>query len=62
MFGHRGIDEDGLRRIMTNVRRARDEAELRSQQAPMFAIRARERAQHSTSAATATAPRAGRVG
>lgn len=45
VFGHRGIDEDGLRQILASVRRARDEAELRGEQARTFALRARERAQ-----------------
>jgi hypothetical protein len=44
VFGRTGIDEAGLRQLMTNVRRARDEAELRSEQARTFALRARERA------------------
>ncbi|MGN6380538.1 MAG: hypothetical protein ACTHNU_16430 [Gaiellales bacterium] len=39
-----GIDEDGLRLIADSVRRAREEAELRGQQARTFALRARERA------------------
>jgi hypothetical protein len=33
MFGHRGIDASGLWLIATNVRRSRDEAELRGRQA-----------------------------
>lgn len=45
VFGRRGIDAEGLRLIMANVRRARDEAELRSEQARTYAMRARERAQ-----------------
>jgi hypothetical protein len=44
--GHRrGIDPGGLRVIAANVRRARDEAQLRSEQARTFALRARERAE-----------------
>jgi hypothetical protein len=45
VFGRKGIDAEGLRLIMANVRRARDEAELRSEQARTYATRARERAQ-----------------
>jgi hypothetical protein len=45
VFGRAGIDDEGLRQLMTNVRRARDEAELRSEQARTFALRARERAE-----------------
>lgn len=45
IFGHRGIDARGLRLITANVRRSRDEAELRGQQARTYALRARERAQ-----------------
>lgn len=41
----KGVDEDGLRRIMATVRRGRDEAELRSEEARALAIAARERAQ-----------------
>ena len=44
-LGRRGIDEIGLRNIMTNVRRARDEAALRGEQARTYSLRARERAQ-----------------
>ena len=43
--GRRGIDETGLRQIMATVRRARDEAELRSEQTRTYTLRARERAQ-----------------
>lgn len=45
--GHRrrGIDEIGLRHIISNVRRARDEAALRGEQARTYSLRARERAQ-----------------
>lgn len=45
VFGRKGIDEKGLRQLMTNVRRAQDEAVLRSEQARTFALRARERAE-----------------
>ena len=45
VFGRKGIDEAGLRQLMTNVRRSRDEAELRSAHARAHAMRARERAQ-----------------
>ena len=38
-----GVDPGGLRLIAANVRRARDEAQLRSEQARTFAVRARER-------------------
>jgi hypothetical protein len=40
-----GMDPTGLRAIAANVRRARDEAQLRSEQARTFAVRARERAE-----------------
>ena len=43
--GRRGIDETGLRHLMDNVRRARDEAELRSEQARTYSLRARAWAQ-----------------
>jgi len=44
LFAHRGgIDVSGLRLIAENVRLARDEAEVRSQQARSYAVRARER-------------------
>jgi hypothetical protein len=39
-----GVDDGSLRRIMANVRRAREDAELRSEQARTFALKARERA------------------
>jgi hypothetical protein len=39
------MDERGLQALMANVRRARDEAGLRSEQARTHALRARERAQ-----------------
>jgi hypothetical protein len=45
VFGHKGIDENGLRLVMSNVRRARDEAELRGEQARTYALRARDRAE-----------------
>jgi hypothetical protein len=45
VFGRTGIDARGLRLIMANVRRARNEAGLRSEQARTYALRARERAQ-----------------
>jgi hypothetical protein len=40
-----GMDPTGLRAIAANVRRTRDEAQLRSEQARTFAMRARERAE-----------------
>jgi hypothetical protein len=44
VFAHRGgMDVSGLRLIAENVRLARDEAEVRSQQARSFAVRARAR-------------------
>lgn len=45
VFGRTGIDERGLRLLMRSVRLGRDEAQLRSEQARTFALRARERAQ-----------------
>lgn len=44
VFARTGIDESTLRTVMANVRRARDEAELRSEQARTYALRSRERA------------------
>ena len=44
-LGRTGVDETSLRQIMANVQRARDDAELRSEQARTFALKARERAQ-----------------
>jgi hypothetical protein len=49
--GRKGLDARGLRLIMTSVRRARDEAELRSEQSRTHALRARERAQQLHAAA-----------
>ena len=43
-LGRGGIDETGLRHIISNVRRARDEAALRGEQARTYSLRARERA------------------
>ena len=40
-----GVDPGGLRQIAADVRRAREEAQLRSERAHTFAIRARERAE-----------------
>jgi hypothetical protein len=43
-LGRRGIDGTGLRHVVSNVRRARDEAALRGEQARTYSLRARERA------------------
>jgi hypothetical protein len=44
VFGRTRIDESALRQLMTNVRRARDQAEVRGGQARTLALRAGERA------------------
>jgi hypothetical protein len=44
VFARKGMDESSLRKITANVRRARDEAELRSEHARGYALKARERA------------------
>jgi hypothetical protein len=44
VFGRKGVNESSLRTVVANVRRAREEAELRGDQARTFAAKARERA------------------